>query len=59
MKVVTDIFYQSYNLQEDGIPPHWAVQWYNVGSAFPEYFLCDTYEEAIAFAKEHGYEGDK
>lgn len=53
---ITKIFHQNYNLEEDGIPPHWAVQYYVNGWAEYEYF--DTYEEALKWAKDHGY-GDE
>lgn len=53
--VVTKVIHQNYSLEEDGIPPHWACQYYVNGWA--EYELFNTKEEAMAFAQEHGYHG--
>ena len=52
MKVI-DVFYQNYSLKEDGIPPHWAVQFTKDGYSDYEYF--NEYGDAIKFAIENGY----
>lgn len=43
--IVADVFHQNYGT-EDGIPPHWAVKYYQGNSNWPLYFNCDSYKEA-------------
>ena len=54
--MITDVFYQNYSLSEDGIPPHWAVQFTENGYADYAYF--NEYDDAIKFAVENGYDNE-
>ena len=50
---ILDIFHQS---AQEGIPPHWCVQYKTEQSGFAQYEYFNTSTEAREFAMTHGYE---
>lgn len=50
--IVVDVIHQNY-APGDGIPPHWACQYFKNG--FAEYELFETKDEAYEYAFKHGY----
>ena len=50
---ITDVFHQA---AQEGIPPHWCVQYRTYDNAFAQYMYFNTWTEANEFALEHGYE---
>ena len=54
MKItILDVFHQA---SQEGIPPHWCVQYRPYDSGFVEYEYFSSQTEAREFALEHGYE---
>lgn len=55
--IVAGVFHQN-NGPEDGIPPHWAVKYFTNTSGWPQYFYCETYEEAEEWIRKNAENAD-
>ena len=55
--IVVDLFHQNYDAG-DGLPPHWAVKYFMSTSGWPQYFYCETYEEAEEWIRKNAGNAD-